>query len=544
MITPYKTTQCAKPEYLTLSNLKNYFHRIMSENQLQLGLIIWVTLAVVLPGGFMAALVIMENRDAHILQKSQQAAEHYADLLQNGLAIPLWNVAPNLGQPIIDSVKLDIAVGKIQITTTDQEPFINFDNVNLATTPPEDLIQITRDINYNQQNLGTLNFIYSLAPARQKAHQETKQLVSIISMQLIISLTVLIGFLHRRIVYPLIQLRRFANGIAQGNLSSQAPRLKQDELGDLADDLEKMRLSLESNIQHLEDHVNERTQELSQSNQQLSQTLEQLKLTQGHLIQSEKLAALGSVVAGVAHELNTPIGNGLSVASTLTQSCQTFAEMLNRGMTKSALQIFLADVIEGNEIISRNLNKASELVSGFKQVAMDRTSTQRRTFKLLEFLNDTYLTLTPTFKRTPYKVHIECPDDIELNSYPGPLGQVITNLLNNTVIHAFDGMDSGQVDIRARALGDQIKIEVKDNGKGIAAEHIKKIFDPFFTTKLGNGGNGLGMHIVHNIVSGLLGGTISVRSNLGEGCLFILIFPCVAPKALESGAENSLKVDV
>lgn len=508
---------------------KNFFQRLMSENHLQRELIIWVSLAVVLPGALMAAMVVLENRDANILAKSHQAADRYADLMQSGLALPLWNVAPNLGQPIIDSVKIDTAVSKIQVKTNDQDLFITYDAGTVGLTSSEDLIHIVRPIVYNQQNLGTLDLIYSLEPARQKASQETKQLISIISMQLIISLTVLIGFLHRRIIHPLSLLRRFANGIAQGNLRSEVPSLKKDELGDLAIDLEKMRQSLESNIQNLEHHVDARTLELSQSNQQLSTTLEQLKLTQGHLIQSEKLAALGALVAGVAHELNTPIGNGLSVASALTHSCQNFTESLQKGMTKSALQTFVADVAEGNEIISRNLNKASELVSGFKQVAMDRTSEQKRRFKLLDFLNDTYLTLTPTFRRTAIKVSIECPADIELNSYPGPLGQVITNLLNNTLIHAFDAHETGLVSIQASMSDAQICIRVSDNGKGIAPEHLGKIFDPFFTTKLGKGGNGLGMHIVHNIVSGLLGGSISVQSSLGAGCCFTVLLPQTAP---------------
>lgn len=538
----FKKTQTIKPvRFAVVVDWIVQLNRIMSENQLQRGLIIWVLVAVVLPGALMAAMVIFENRDTNILKKSYLSAEHYADLLQTGLSIPLWNVAPNLGQPIIDSVKIDTAVYKINIQTNDQETFISYDTDKVNAAYPSDLIHIVRAISYNQQNIGTLDFVYSLIPARQKASQETRQLIGIISMQLIISLTVLIGFLHRRIVHPLGQLRKFANGIAQGNLSSQAPQLNQDELGDLANDLEKMRLSLESNIHNLEFHVNERTQELSQSNRQLSKTLEQLKVTQSHLIHSEKLAALGSLVAGVAHELNTPIGNGLSVASTLTQTCQTFADTIKRGMTKTALQSFLADVTEGNEIINRNLNKASELVSGFKQVAMDRTSAQRRKFKLQEFLSDTYLTLTPAFRRTPFKVFINCADTIELDSYPGPLGQVITNLLNNTLIHAFEGRDAGSVEINAHQVEDKIQIDVRDNGVGISQEHIGKIFDPFFTTKLGKGGNGLGMHIVHNIVSGLLGGSISVHSQPGGGSCFTLILPNIAPWAADLSPANSLR---
>jgi signal transduction histidine kinase len=517
---------------------KQHVRNLLNGNQLRRGLIIWVTLAIVLPGAFMSMMVVVENQSSRIVQKSQQAAERYADLLQSGLAIPLWNVAPNLGQPIVDSIKLDPAVSKIQVKTTDQDSFINFDAGDIARIANKDLIHITRIISYNQQNLGTLDLVYSLVPAQQKENHETKKLISIICIQLIISLTVLIIFLHKRIIYPLNQLRLFAAGVAKGNLSSKVPHLYNDELGALAQDLEEMRQSLESNIHNLEFHVNERTKELSQSNQQLSETLDQLQLTQGYLIQSEKLAALGALVAGVAHELNTPIGNSLSVASTLVQTCQNFNETLNSGMTKSALQSFLDNVSEGNEIINRNLNKASELISGFKQVAMDRTSAQRRNFNLAEFLDETYLTLTPTFKRTAYKVYIQCPDNIHLNSYPGPLGQVITNLLNNTIIHAFDGCENGEVHIQANLAREQITLEIKDNGKGISPEHIGKLFDPFFTTKLGNGGNGLGLHIVHNIVSGLLGGSIDVTSTPGKGTCFTILLPTIAPKTPEEKPDE------
>jgi signal transduction histidine kinase/ligand-binding sensor domain-containing protein len=255
----------------------------------------------------------------------------------------------------------------------------------------------------------------------------------------------------------------------------------------------------------------------------------QLKQMESNLIQSEKLAALGALVAGVAHELNTPIGNGLTVATTLCDSCDLMKEQMKNGLTKSALEKFVQDMDEGTHLVNRNLERASELVSSFKQVAVDRTSAKRRKFSLQEILNEICLTVSPSFKRTPYVVEIRTHEDINLDSYPGPLGQVITNLLNNAVIHAFDGRDHGRVVVTTKNVLGGVNITVADDGVGITPENQQKIFDPFFTTKLGRGGNGLGMHIVHNIVTGVLGGTIQLHSQVGEGTSFTLFLPKAAP---------------
>jgi ligand-binding sensor domain-containing protein/signal transduction histidine kinase len=254
-----------------------------------------------------------------------------------------------------------------------------------------------------------------------------------------------------------------------------------------------------------------------------------MKHMESNLIQSEKLAALGALVAGVAHELNTPIGNGLTVASTLCESCSDIKQAMKRGLTRSALDQFIADVDEGAQLVNRNLMRASELVTSFKQVAVDRTSAQRRKFSLQDMIHEICFTASPIFKFTPYILDVVVKDDIVMDSYPGPLGQVITNLLNNTVIHAFDGRDHGRVVVTAENMVNGVIISVSDDGVGISSENQAKIFDPFFTTKLGLGGNGLGMHIVHNIVTGVLGGTIHFTSTVGRGTCFVVSIPKVAP---------------
>lgn len=269
------------------------------------------------------------------------------------------------------------------------------------------------------------------------------------------------------------------------------PQLSGDEFGSLSRQLETMRWSLERSFTHMEDRVAERTAELVELNKELNSTVEQLNATQGNLVQSEKLAALGSLVAGVAHELNTPIGNGLTVASTLNDSTKRVKKMMEEGITKNALQDFLEEAEEGSGLVCKSLERASELVNSFKQVAVDRTSAQRRCFDMLEMLNETRMTLSPTLKKTPYQVEVDCPRDIMLDSYPGPLGQVITNLINNSIVHGFDGREFGCIRIVCRKdENDMLRLIVEDDGKGIAEEHINRIFDPFFTTKLGEGVTG------------------------------------------------------
>lgn len=273
----------------------------------------------------------------------------------------------------------------------------------------------------------------------------------------------------------------------------------------------------------LEARVEERTRVLAE-------TLERLQLTQNELIQSEKLAALGGLVAGVAHELNTPIGNGLMVASTLRDATGEINRAYAAGIKRSVLEGYLREADGATDILLRNLHRAAELISSFKQVAVDQTSSQRRCFKLDELVAEIVLTLQPMFKKTPFKIASEIPHDIELDSYPGPLGQVIANLLNNALVHGFEGQNAGTISLTAQATGpEQVILTLADDGCGIPAEHLRKIFEPFFTTKRGRHGSGLGLHIVHNIVTGILGGQISVESQLAIGTRFRIALPLVAP---------------
>ena len=280
----------------------------------------------------------------------------------------------------------------------------------------------------------------------------------------------------------------------------------------------------------LDGRVRERTVALARTNEELSNALDTLQRAQGDLVRSEKLAALGALVAGVAHELNTPIGNSVTVASTLVENSESFAAELDKGLKRSTLNNYVDSSRRAAELLLANLQRAAGLVSSFKQVAVDQTSEQRRRFEVAEVVNEIMAMLHPQLRKLPIDIHRDIPTGLVLDSYPGPFGQVIANLVNNATLHAFtDGRARGVIRIEARALEDGVEVVVSDDGVGIPPDHMDRIFDPFFTTRLGQGGSGLGLNIVYNIVTGMLGGRVRVDSKPGEGAAFIVTLPLAAP---------------
>jgi signal transduction histidine kinase len=282
----------------------------------------------------------------------------------------------------------------------------------------------------------------------------------------------------------------------------------------------------------LERKVADRTEALQQALAELGTVIHNLEETQEELVRSEKLAGLGAMVAGIAHELNTPIGNSLMVASHLTTAGKKMSDALKSGLKRSVLDEFLEATESSSDLLVRNLTKAAELVSSFKQVAVDQTSSQRRSFNLAEMVAEVVTTLGPTIRKTPFVVELNIPDDIVMESFPGPLGQVMTNLINNGIIHGFDGRTAGRILIEAEkgANNETVVLKVSDNGNGIPAAILPRVFDPFFTTKLGHGGSGLGLNIVHNMVFSILGGRISVESVVGQGTCFTMTLATVSPE--------------
>lgn len=271
-----------------------------------------------------------------------------------------------------------------------------------------------------------------------------------------------------------------------------------------------------------------------QAEAEIRQAYDNLKQAQATLMQSEKLAALGGLVAGIAHEINTPVGITLTCASLLNDKTRQLARQMEAGQVKkSDVQGYVQTASESVGLIQVNAERAAHLVQSFKQVAVDQMSEARREFDLAGYLHEVIASLRPKFKHSPVTVAIDCAEGIHLDSYPGALAQIITNLLVNSLTHAFDEGQPGQVTIRAWKTSDTITLEFADDGKGIPPENLNRVFTPFFTTRRSAGGSGLGLHIVYNIVTGRLGGQLQVDSRPNEGTRFTLRFPAVAPLVSE-----------
>lgn len=265
---------------------------------------------------------------------------------------------------------------------------------------------------------------------------------------------------------------------------------------------------------------------------ELEETNRALIKNHDKLLQSEKMAALGALVAGVAHELNTPIGNAVLAASTYADHTRKMTQKKGVGLTRAMLTGYLSDAGEGLAIMERNLQRAAELIQSFRQIAVDQATSQARTFLLDKLVSETLLALSPSLKKAPVSIRSDIPPGLLMDSYPGPLEQVLMNLINNAVTHGFEGRVRGQISLSARTpKPDWVDILVEDDGSGIAPENLRRIYDPFYTTKLGSGGAGLGLSVSRNIVTNVLGGSIEVSSTESVGTRFKLLLPLQARRS-------------
>jgi signal transduction histidine kinase len=370
------------------------------------------------------------------------------------------------------------------------------------------------------------------------------QILAIFSATLIIclSLGVFIFLRSQRILLaPLSQLVAATQVISQQkDYSVRVAQQGEDEFSALSvsfnnmlDEIEahnQRQQSVEEEIRQLnlslENKVIERTTELEGANQYLQNTLRELEFSNNQLIEQEKMASLGSLVAGIAHEINTPVGIGVTAISHLSYLISNLNEkFINQQVTNTYMREFLANAEKGTEISLFNLGRAADVISNFKLIAVDQSSDQFRTVHLNTYLKEILLALHPQLKNLNHIITIHCDKDLQAYCRAGALVQIITNLVMNSIIHGFENMPVGKITITVEAQNNTINLCYEDNGCGITKEAIKKLFEPFYTTKRGMGGSGLGTHIVYNLVTQSLNGHISVSSKLGVGLKYNIKFP-------------------
>ena len=280
-------------------------------------------------------------------------------------------------------------------------------------------------------------------------------------------------------------------------------------------------------LQQKQEQLEYQSAEIQLKNTELHENLETLRRTQTQLAQAEKMASLGTLVAGVAHELNTPIGVAVTAASTLHVRTHDFAKRYTEGgLKKSELEAYVQTAKTGADLTLRNLERAANLIQSFKQVSVDQTYDNVRRFGVKQYLHEIITSLQPKWKTSDHRVEIECDEALEMETYAGAIAQIITNFVTNSLLHGFDGFtEEGVMKIEAERVGSNVVLKYSDNGRGIPPEVLPRIFDPFFTTASGLGGTGLGMHIVYNLVTQKLGGEIVCSSEQGIGTTFILRLP-------------------
>jgi C4-dicarboxylate-specific signal transduction histidine kinase len=415
-----------------------------------------------------------------------------------------------------------------------------YETGNAADTPQDDHFVIP--IEHTSRVIGELEIGFARDRILENIIQSARKIIFMQVLAGLLLAVLLLWRVHHIITRHLIDLNKQLEDKSSPNthqLLSLNRDPYDDELSAVVDSFNQLTKELNTELKSkeeaqqalaetnnkLEQRVEERTENLQEAIDELHNTLENLRNTQSQLIESEKLSSLGGMVAGVAHEINTPIGLCITTHSFIKDLFKDMNQRFESGnISKSNFTEFMVSMEESVDILSKNLERAAKLVKSFKHVSEDQAGEAARKFNLEEYLQEILSTLHPKLKMTKHTVSIRCPDDIDIHGYPGALSQVITNLVMNSLLHGFEGIDEGDISIEAERRDNQVEILYADNGKGLTKEAKVKIFEPFFTTKRGYGGTGLGMHLVYNLVSQTLQGSIQLQQ-ASQGCAFIITIP-------------------
>ena len=345
-----------------------------------------------------------------------------------------------------------------------------------------------------------------------------------------------VGSYQQELLQAQKQLLKTNDRLDQQNLMlEQEVAKKTSNLSQAMMELQKQKYQLETNQKDLKEEIEIRSRtesELVNKTIELEKSIDTLSMAQGKLVESEKLAALGGLVAGITHDVNTPIGVGVTATSYLSDRIQELGKKFDdKSLSAKDMKSFITEGNQSIELLNNNLHRASELIASFKQIAVDQASEAVRTINLKSYLHEIITSLKPKLKKSQHVINIDCPEDLMMKVPAGAISQIFTNFLINSVIHGFDEQEKGIIDINIKDNGDMVDIEYKDNGKGIDKEQLKHLFEPFYTTRRDEGGSGLGTNIAYNLVKQTLNGEIEASSQPGEGLVFHLNIPKVKEDA-------------
>ncbi|GGO63897.1 hypothetical protein GCM10010982_02000 [Bowmanella pacifica] len=326
------------------------------------------------------------------------------------------------------------------------------------------------------------------------------------------------------------ELRAANLKLDEQNLSlEQEVARKTASLSKIMLDLEQQKDELISNQRELkQENENRRKveEELLKKNAELAESMKTLQMAKDQLVESERMASLGGLVAGIAHDVNTPLGVGVTAASFLQERLKGLQQAFDeKSLTAKTMSTFLNEGQQTATLLLTNLNRASELIASFKQVAVDQTSEAERDFDLGEYLQEIIQSLAPNLKKTQHKIEVECPSNLQVRCAPGVIAQIFTNMIMNSLIHGFENKKAGTIKIQVSSQDGDVRIQYQDDGKGLSPLLLNKLFEAFFTTRRGRGGSGLGTHIMYNLVTQALHGQIEAQSEEGRGLRYDIHFP-------------------
>ena len=518
-------------------------------------------------------IAILKN---NLTSRGKMLSDYLARFVENEIAsYNLSNIAVILRKATIENQELKYAIlmdisrmafihtlepDKRQKVISDPEDIYASNqytaNINEFKKDGKSFVEFIVPLNISGTHWGWLRLGFSqdilnkeIVQAEESISIQLKELglKSIITASIFIILAAgIVLFISNRLSKPIEALTHSAHELANGNFEAaeQIDPGHKDEIGVLSnafiDMTEKLNLShklLENYSKNLEGKVERRTRELTKANKELKQSQEQL-------VQSEKMASLGQLVAGIAHEINTPIGVGVTTSTHFLEMTRNIMSSFeNNKMTRSALNEYFITANQSCELIFKNLKRTSELIKSFKMVSADQASHEKRRFNIKAYLHDIIASLSPELKKTKLEVLVNCDDFLEIDSYPGAFAQIFTNFIINSFNHAYDEkvkIGTIKIEVFLVSKGNIVMIKYSDNGKGISEKNMKKIFDPFFTTNRSNGGTGLGLHVVYNIVTQTLNGVISCDSVINKGTTFNVEIPInIAQKSVKQVLQGN-----
>jgi signal transduction histidine kinase len=522
--------------------LNQKISHLRSRISLRIAVILAVVFGLVVPAVIITPYQL-KSVGAKAREKQNDEHKRLTEILSVILSEPVWQITPEIAKASSEVVYSDPRVAEILvITLPDQKTFLL--NNSRMTEQKGPFQTRSEKIMHSDQVIGEVFLKLADDELNRSLREDLIRTLTLTGISLLLAVLFIMMVLQWRLVKPIKQLINKSDFLANGQLDDPIIINRSDEIGHIAMSLEITRQALQSSFKELEiknsqlleysgtleSKVRTRTLELETANLHLETALANVNNAQNELARIERMAALGSMVAGVAHELNTPLGNCLLVASTLSDETRTIERVMTEGtMRRSDLNHFISAASESTKLLMRGLQQAGQLVGDFKQVAVDQSSAQRRQFNLLVVIQELAALLHSSLKKTPFTLELDIPNNIDMDSYPGPLGQVFSNLVNNAVVHGLEGRTEGVMRCHAIREDAYVRIIFEDNGRGIPPNIIKRIFEPFFTTKFGKGGSGLGLSITFNLITNVLGGDINVSSVIDQGTRFELRIPLIAP---------------